>query len=82
MIDEEISYRELAQRCGLGESDLKRMVRSAIAHDIFCETRRDIVAHRALSKIVAQAPRLRQWTGWVVEDLWPASTRTIDAMIK
>ena len=34
-----------------------------------------------MSKLLVQVPNLHQWNGYVVEEMWPASTRTIDAMM-
>lgn len=35
-----------------------------------------------MSKLLAQVPTLHQWNGYVVEEMWPASLRTVDAMTK
>ena len=81
-IDEQVSYAELAKRCGLNESDTKRLIRLAIAHRIFCEPQTDVVAHSAMSKLLAQVPALHQWNGYIVEEMWPASMYTVDAIMK
>ena len=80
-IDEQVSYAELGKRCGLGESDTKRLIRLAIAHRIFCEPQKDLVAHTAMSKLLVQVPTLHQWNCYVIEEMSPASTRTIDAIM-
>ena len=35
-----------------------------------------------MSKLLAQVRILHQWNGYIVEDMWPASIHTVDAMMK
>ena len=81
-LDEEISFKNLGQRCGLSESDTSRFLRLAIANRIFEEPRKGTVAHNALSKLLAQLPQLHQWIGLVCDEMWPSGTRAIDALMK
>lgn len=33
------------------------------------------MAHTAASKLLATSPLVREWTGWVTEEMWPSATR-------
>lgn len=35
-----------------------------------------------MSKLLAQVPALHQWNGFIVEEMWPASIYTVDAIMK
>lgn len=79
---EQIPYEELAPRCGISTSDLRRFLRLAIANHIFSEPHKDIIAHNATSRLLAETPGFHEWIGVVSEEMWPASTRSISAMAK
>ena len=81
-VDEEISFQEIARRCSLNESDLRRLLRMAIANYIFREPRNGVLAHTAISKLLAQDPLVHQWVRLVCDEMWPSGSRTIDAMMK
>lgn len=72
---EEATYEELAQACGLSESNLRRIVRAAMTQHIFRESRKGVVAHTSASKFFANNRIMRQWVGMVTEEMWPAATR-------
>src|SRR6186713_1207566 len=75
-VGEEISYEELSTRCGLREPDLRRIIRYAIVHHrAFCEPRKGIVAHSALSKQLAENESMRTMLAVSMEDSWPAYAR-------
>lgn len=42
---------------------------------IFQEPRQGTVRHTPASKMLAENPLLRQWTGMISEELWPAATK-------
>ena len=81
-IDEEISFQEIANRCSLDEPDLRRLLRMATANYIFREPRKGVLAHTAITKLLAQDPLVHQWVGLVCDEMWPSGSRTIDAMMK
>ncbi|KAF4626964.1 hypothetical protein G7Y89_g11192 [Cudoniella acicularis] len=81
-LDEEVSYGELAKRCGLTVSDAQQVIRVGIANHIFCEPRKGIVAHSAVSKFMVQIPHVHDAVGHVSEDMWPIASKTADAMVK
>lgn len=81
-IDEEISFGEVSQRCQIDESDVRRLLRMATVNHIFREPQNGIIAHTAISKLLAEDPLVHQWIGIVCDDMWPSGCRTIDAMIR
>ena len=71
---EEISFPELAKRCGLDEKPLCHLLRQAITMRIFQEPRKGIIAHTAASAKLRDS-KMQDWLIGGVEDLWPASVR-------
>ncbi|KAL9119135.1 MAG: hypothetical protein Q9187_004309 [Circinaria calcarea] len=53
-IDEEASFEQIAAVCGLSEPDTRRFLRHAMTKHIFHEPRKGIVAHTALSRLLAE----------------------------
>ena len=49
---------------------------------IFREPIEGVVAHTPMSKVLAEMPLVREWIGQSCEDMWPAATRVVDAMVK
>ena len=41
-----------------------------------------MVSHTALSRILADIPRIEDWIGFVCEEMWPSSVHSVEAMIK
>ncbi|KAL9123433.1 MAG: hypothetical protein Q9187_000003 [Circinaria calcarea] len=72
---DEASYDEIARACGLSEPDTRRILRSAMTHHIFRESRKGIVAHTTASKMLAVNPSMRGWVGMVLEDMWPSAAQ-------
>lgn len=81
-LEERISYEELASRCNLNTSDLRRFLRLAVANHIFEERYENTVAHSAMSRILVDIPAFHDWIGLVCEDMLPASIYCVDAMSK
>lgn len=81
-IDEEVTFGEISQRCNIDESDVRRLLRLAISNYIFREPRKGVVAHTAISKLLAQDHLVNQWIGIVCDEMWASGCRTIDAMMK
>lgn len=80
--DEQVTYEDLSQRCKISTSDLRRFLRLAIANHIFLEPQQNVVARSTMSRIMAEMPVSNDWIGFVCEEMWPASTRCIEAMKK
>ena len=72
---EEASYEEISRACGLGEPEVRRILRHAMANRIFRESEEGVVTHTAASKMLAVNCLMRDWVGMMTEELWPAATR-------
>ena len=81
-LDEKNSYEELAKRCHLSSSDLRRFFRLATANHVFLESQTNIVAHSAISRILDDISDFTDWIDVVCKEMWPVSTRCLEAMIK
>ncbi|KAL9111623.1 MAG: hypothetical protein Q9227_003896 [Pyrenula ochraceoflavens] len=74
-----ISYGALSAATSLPVSTLYRILRHAMCNRIFAETSDGEVVHTAMSRLLADNQASRDWVGMFTEDLWSASTRTVDA---
>ena len=82
-LDSSISYSELATKCDIYEPDLRRICRSAMAyHRVFCEPKKGFVAHSAASRILVKDQGMRDVLGVMMEDMWTANAKTVEAMVK
>ena len=79
-MNEEASFAQIAQKCGLREDDTRRLLRHAMAYRIFREPRKGVVAHSPVSKVLAEIPLVRQLVGQGCEDMLPAAVHVVDAM--
>lgn len=78
-----ISYAELAGQIQVAEDVVRRIVRYAITKHIFQEVDGgERVAHSATSKMLAESPMMMEWIGMVCEEMWPAATQAVPALIK
>jgi hypothetical protein len=48
-------------------------MRHAMTNHIFKEVKPNVVAHTAASRILAEDPKMNDWAGFCLEDLWPVS---------
>ena len=80
--DERATYRDLAYRIGMDESQLKRLMRMAIANHVFDEPEKGFIQHTAVSRLIAENETVNQWLGLVCDELWPLGPRTIPAISK
>ena len=72
-IGEEATFAELGENCGLKEPDIRRLARHAISNRIFKEVRKGIVAHTAISRLMAEDPLFRDHIGVGSEEVWGAT---------
>jgi len=71
-----ISFYDLADKCGILEHDLRRVIRyTAIHHRVFCEPKDGFVAHTAASKILADNEKIQNLMGLTFAECWPAHSR-------
>ncbi|KAL2059185.1 hypothetical protein ABVK25_000477 [Lepraria finkii] len=79
---DEATFGEIAASSGVCESQVRRILRHAMAFRIFCEPRKGVVAHTAASKVLAENTLMREWIGMVSEEMWPAASRTVEALVR
>lgn len=79
---EQVSFAELAARCDLPVSDLRRILRHCMSRHIFKEPQMGIVAHTAASRTLAKNEGIRDriWLG--CEQIWSAAAHLGDAIEK
>ena len=81
-VNEETSFAEIAQKCQLDEDVVRRVIRHATTNHIFSEPKNGTIVHTAASKALAQVPLLREWLEQACDDMWPATSRFVSAMVK
>lgn len=81
-IHEEVSYAEIAKRCGVNELDVRRILRHAVTLRLFKEPKRGVVAHTAASRMIAGDQQMAGWVAATSDELWQAATQTVNAMVK
>ncbi|KAI1181598.1 S-adenosyl-L-methionine-dependent methyltransferase [Nemania serpens] len=81
-VGQEASFAEIAAAIGLEEGMVRRLIRHATVRDIFSETRPGIVAHNAVSRLMAEDPVIHDWVGTIADDLWQAASQTCNALDK
>ena len=80
-IAEEASFANISRTCGLAEDDTKRFLHFAMTDRVFKEPRKGVVAHTPASKALRNS-WLRGCIWQICQELWPAASRTIDALVK
>lgn len=78
--NEIISYEELSDRCGLNVIDLKRLLRLAMTRRVFHEPRPGYVGHTASSRLLAENKRVRDFSGIICEERFPASAKVCSCL--
>ena len=81
-VNKETSFAEMARKCKLDEDDTRRVIRHATTNHIFNEPKNGVIVHTAASKALAQVPLLREWLEQACDDMWPATSKFVDAMVK
>jgi hypothetical protein len=72
----DISFTDLAAKCGLYEPDLRRIIRFAIIyHRAFLEPRKGYVAHSAASRQLMEDADVRDGIGLMFDDFYPSFAR-------
>ena len=75
-----ITYAELAKRCRIPETRLRRFIQHAMSNRIFWAPTPNSVAHTITSAEVVRSPFLYAWLGHNVEEIGPGCTKVIEAM--
>ena len=69
-----LSFAEIAEKTGLAEQMVARLLRHAITMRIFYEPEPGVVAHTKASKILTD-PVTNDWLRAGTEEMWPAATK-------
>ena len=80
-INEQTSFAEMARKCQLDEDVVRRILRHATTNHIFNEVGNGTIVHTAASKALAQVPLLQGWLEQACDDMWPACSRFVSAMV-
>lgn len=81
-IDGEATFADIAAASGLGETQVRKVIRHAIAHRIFQEPRPGVVIHSAASRLLAEDADLADWVRWCADDNWSAAYHACEAMAR
>lgn len=65
------TYAEIAKAVNLDELNVRRFIRHAITNRIFKEVSPGVVAHTAISRVLAEDKPMQDWVGFCTEDMWP-----------
>ncbi|CAD6502024.1 BgTH12-02267 [Blumeria graminis f. sp. triticale] len=74
------TFSQIAAKVGLGELNVRRLLRHAMTNRIFTEVKPTVVAHTAASKLLAENPTMNEWVGFCVEEMWQAAACTVAAL--
>ena len=75
-VDGDISYADLAERVGLREPLLRRIIRHCIPmHRCFQEKREGFVSHSAASRLLHDSPDMYNTVGMMFAESWHAFAR-------
>ena len=72
-VNETATFAQIAEKVGLDEINLRRLLRHAMTNYIFKEVSPNVVAHTAASKVMAEDPKINDWVGFCLEDMWEVS---------
>ncbi|KUI73939.1 Sterigmatocystin 8-O-methyltransferase [Cytospora mali] len=78
-VDGAVTFDVLAARCGLDESDVRRIVRAAISLRIFEEDDQGFVTHNAISRALT-ATLTHDGLGFFTEEYMPAALKLPEAL--
>lgn len=78
----ENTFAAIAKTTGLPERDVRRIMRHAMTRHVFHEPRKGIVAHTAMSQLLAEDSQQRDILATVSDLFWPAALHTTDAVEK
>ncbi|KAI8944221.1 S-adenosyl-L-methionine-dependent methyltransferase [Xylaria longipes] len=81
-VDGETTFSEMAASCGVSESDIRRLVRYAVAQRVFEEPRPGVIVHSAASRLLAEDPGVHDYIATCSDELWQAAAQTCNAMTR
>jgi hypothetical protein len=77
-IEGSISYKELSAVSSMPESQLRRLLRNAMANRIFREPENEQVAHSAGSRLLVEDRRMDSWVYFLTDHFWLVTGRSVD----
>lgn len=72
----------MAASSGVSESNIRKLVRYAVAQKVFEEPRPGVVTHSAASRLLAEDPCVHDYIATCSDELWQAAAQTCTAMTK
>lgn len=78
----EATFAQIAEKAGVGETHMRRLLRLAMSQHIFHEPRPGVVAHTAASRLMAEDELVHQYMAWKANEGWLGAYHTCDAMAK
>ncbi|KAK7730360.1 hypothetical protein SLS53_009060 [Cytospora paraplurivora] len=81
-VGQESSFADIAAVSGLQEVNVRQIIRHAIIKGIFSEPRTGVIAHNAVSRLLAEDQVIHDWVGASTDDLWQAAAQTCNALAK
>ncbi|KAJ4385388.1 hypothetical protein N0V93_009815 [Gnomoniopsis smithogilvyi] len=81
-VGEETTFAKMAELSGQAESNVRKVVRAAIAQRIFEEPQPGVIKHSAASCLLAENPGIHDYVATVSNELWPAAAQTCNAWAK
>ena len=74
-VGEETTFEAIARSVGLDVKNVRRFLRHAMTDYLFCEPRKEVVAHTGLTKLLREDGLLHDCVANALEELWPAAAR-------
>lgn len=81
-VGQEASFADIAAATGLDQGLVRRFVRHAIIKHIFSEPRPGIIAHNAVSRLLAEDQVVHDWVRTSTDDMWQAAAQACNALDK
>ncbi|KAI1443297.1 sterigmatocystin 8-O-methyltransferase [Annulohypoxylon stygium] len=75
------TFADIAEQTGLEEHAIRRLLRHAMTMRVFKEPEPGVVAHTKVSKVLTN-PVANDWCWTGTGEIWPASTKMVDAFEK
>lgn len=76
-VDEEATYEQISEKCGLNVVDTRRVLGYAMTNHMFKEVRPGVVAHTAASKLLATNPLIKDYVGIASEERFQAAAHVM-----
>lgn len=76
----EATFADVARYSGLQEITVRQIIRHAIVKGIIQEPRPGVIAHNAVSRLLAEDPVIHDWVGASTDDLWQGAAQTCNAL--